>query len=232
MNRFTALVVSALVVAASSQAQAYDAQCVGVLTGTWDNIVVPPGATCSLLEATVLGNVKALEKSRLRIDRSTVLGNLEGDKADIVQVFFSDVRQQISITGGGPAEAPAPLFNVCGFGMDFTPCEVLIAAVNVEEGNVQISKTVGSVLIQRLDVHRGNVKVEDNVIAAHELFFLDNSTVAQNLQIFKNIGPGNKFVQGNRVGENLQCFENEPPFVGRFNTAGQAEGQCAMTEVP
>jgi hypothetical protein len=44
--------------------------------------------------------------------------------------------------------------------------------------------------------------------------------------VFKNAGPGEKTVQANTVREALQCFENEAPFVGGTNTAGQAEGQC------
>jgi hypothetical protein len=99
-------------------------------------------------------------------------------------------------------------------------------------GFVQVEKMVGSVLFQRLAVLRGNVKVEDNFLPAHEIFFLDNSFVAQNLQIFKNRGLGIKLVQGNTVDENLQCFENAEPFVARFTTARQAEGQCATAAVP
>jgi hypothetical protein len=46
---------------------------------------------------------------------------------------------------------------------------------------------------------------------------------------------GGKKVKGrkvtpNRVGENLQCFENDPPFIGQPNVAKQAEGQCGATQ--
>jgi hypothetical protein len=235
-NRFLLLVAvlasGALVVLSPSNAEANDTECVGALTGTFDNVIVPPGQTCILTNATVGGNVKALEASRLSINRSTVHGNVETEKSDIFQILFSTVRQQVSIKGGGPAAPPAPLFNVCGFGIDFTPCEVLILATTVEEGNVHIEKMAGSIVIQALSVPLGNVKIEENSIEVPELFLLDNATVGQNVQIFKNTGAGNKFVQNNRVGENLQCFENDPPFVAQFNMARQAEGQCASPVVP
>jgi hypothetical protein len=174
----------------------------------------------------VFGNVKALEDSRLRISRSTVGGNVEGTKADIVQIFFSSVRENFLIREGGPAAAPAPLFNVCGFGIDFTPCEALIVGTTVEFGGIHIEKMVGSILMDAVTV-RGNVKVEQNVIAAPELLFLQNVRVDENLQVLKNTGSGNKILLGNRVGQNLQCFENDPPFVAAGNMATSAEGQCA-----
>jgi hypothetical protein len=171
-----------------------------------------------------LGNVKALENSRLLIRDSNVQGNVEGDKADIVQIFFSTVREYILIKEGGPAEPPAQELNVCGPGANFTPCEALIVGTTVELGGIQIEKMIGDVLIAAVTV-QGNLKVEDNFISG--LLSIRNAAVAGNLQVFKNMGPGAKFVQGNSVGQNLQCFENEPPFVGQGNTAGHAEGQCA-----
>jgi len=74
------LMSAALVVLLPSTAEADDTPCTGTMTGgTFDNVVVPPGATCVLIEATVLGNVKALEDSRLRVDFSDIGGNVEGE---------------------------------------------------------------------------------------------------------------------------------------------------------
>jgi hypothetical protein len=138
------LMSAALVVLLPSTAEADDTPCTGTMTGgTFDNVVVPPGATCVLIEATVLGNVKALEDSRLCIDFSDIGGNVEGDKADVVQIFGSDVRGQISIKEGGPAVGPAPEFQVCGNGMDFTTCEVSIAGGNVFFGGIRSRRWLG-----------------------------------------------------------------------------------------
>ena len=221
------LMSAALVVLLPSTAEADDTPCTGTMTGgTFDNVVVPPGATCVLIEVTVLGNVKALEDSRLRIDFSNIGGNVEGDKADVVQIFVTDVRGQISIKEGGPAVGPDPNFQVCGFGMDFTTCEVAIVFGNVFFGGIQVEKMVGSVLIAGVRV-RENVKVEANVVAAHEILFLQNNRVQGNVEVFKNTGDGNKQVLGNSVQQSLQCFENDPPFFAAGNIAGNAQGQCA-----
>jgi hypothetical protein len=79
----------------------------GVLTGTFDNVVVPPGARCTLENSFVQGNVKALESSQLVIENSNVRGNVVGDKADLVQVNVSTVRESISIKEGGPPLPPS-----------------------------------------------------------------------------------------------------------------------------
>ena len=50
--------------------------------------------------------------------------------------------------------------------------------------------------------------------------------VTGNMGVLKNSGDGDKQVVGNTVGQNLQCFDNTPPFLGGPNTAGKAEGQC------
>src|SRR5687768_18568325 len=112
MNRLEciiAMVISAaLVLVLPSNAEADDTACVGALTGTFDNVIVPPGQVCHLTNSMVWGNVKALEGAQLRIDHSHINGNVEGDKADIVQLFFTVVREQISIKEGGPAATVLP----------------------------------------------------------------------------------------------------------------------------
>jgi hypothetical protein len=60
-----ALVAATVILIMPSAATASDSTCVGLLTGTHDNVVVPPGAACTLVGATVEGNVKALERSTL-----------------------------------------------------------------------------------------------------------------------------------------------------------------------
>lgn len=226
MKRLILVVVvasAALVVVVPSSAEAGDTLCEGDMTGTFDNVIVPSGAVCHLTDATISGNVKALEDSRLRIENSTVGGNLEGDKADIVQLFFVTVREQISIKEGGPGtQDSSGTFNVCFPGA--TPCEALIVGGEVEEGGIQIEKMVGDVLVASVDV-AGNLKLEENSITG--LFRVGDSTVGQNLQVSKITGSTNKVIQENTVGQSLQCFDNDSPFAALFNTAGTAEGQCA-----
>jgi hypothetical protein len=216
------LATALLAVVLAKPAWADDTQCVGFLTGVHDNVVVPPGATCFLNNATVNGNVKALQDSRLFMTGDTVFGNVEGDKAENVSVRNSVVRQNILIKEG---ETPGPGFN-----------DAIVCATTVQEGNIQVEKMAGEIVIGAFQafcqpniVEKGTIKVEDNLVVGGAFFGLQirQNQVAQNLQVFKNKGPGApKVVQGNTVGQDLQCFENDQPFIGGPNAAQKAEGQC------
>jgi hypothetical protein len=234
---FATLVAAAITLVPAVPASADDTVCTAVLGGTHDNVVVPPGARCTLFGATVRGSVKALENSQLVITGgSTIHGNVEGDKADLVQVNFSTVRQNVTIKEGGEAPPPFPAFTMFCFGGG--PCESHLTGATILEGNVQIEKMVGDVVIGAffpVTVAKGSVKVEENVVTpAAGLFQIAsfaaaNNFIAQNLQVFKNTGPGSpKSVFNNTAGESIQCFENSPPgtFVGGPNTAPKKEGQC------
>ena len=204
-----------------------DTPCAGALPpGIYDNIIVPPGASCTLSASVVLGNVKALENSQLVIISSNVRGNVEGDKADLVQVNFSLVRENILIKEGGPAPIVPPGGFFCP--PAFSSCEALVFHTIVEEGNVQIEKMVGTVWVGDNSIQKGNIKIEENFIPLDEILVIGANKIAQNLQVFKNTVPGGKFVDTspNTAGESIQCFENSPPFLGGPNIAPKKEGQC------
>jgi hypothetical protein len=204
--------------------------CVGIFTGVFDDVLVPAGTFCWLMNAVVNGNIKALENSALVVQRSQVHGNIHGDKADAVQLTNNRVGGSIHITQGGVGA--------------FLLFEVLICDTHLPAGNIQVEKMRGSFGIglvptrpdviafcgggpqgNRLD--KGNVKVEDNfVLARVQGMDIRQNIIRQNLQVFKNVGPGPKFVQGNTAGESVQCKENAPLFVGGPNAAQTREGQC------
>ena len=187
-----------------------DVRCTGTLTGTFDNVTVPVGATCTLVNSTVEGNVKALEDARLFMSDNHVRGNVEGDKARIVQVSGGTVDGNIQIKdGSSPSELGA----------------AVTGGTVVTGGDIQIEKmSTGRVLVEDARVLKGNIQITENV-AGTAIEILRND-VAQNLQVFKNRGGGSKSVTGNAVGQDLQCKENLAPFAGGPNTAGETEGQC------
>lgn len=199
-----------------------DFECVGTVTGTFDNIVVPPGGFCIVTNAVVRGNIKALRDALLAVSNSQVGGSIYGDKADVVQLNNNLVLGNIEIAEGGPhiqfAEA-----TVCG--------------TTLPNGNIKIIKMTGTVSLSparfcgRVNVlTKGNATVEDNDITPFGFFtkVLDvrSNSIAQNLQVFKNTGSNPKTVQLNTAGESIQCKENEAPFVGGPNTAPKKEDQC------
>jgi hypothetical protein len=183
-------------------------QCVGGMSGTFDNVEVPPGGFCVLSNSTVRGNVKALQASRLHVFNGTnVRGNVEGDKAAVVQVHNSTIGGNIHIAEGvSPNEYGAQIVGTV-----------------VETGNIKIEKmNTGVIEVLQAEVLKGNIQLVEN---RTELLSVRFNAVAQNVQIFKNVN-GRGEVNFN-TGESVQCLENSEPFIGGPNTlASKREGQC------
>lgn len=193
-----------------SRSSGGDVRCTGTLTGSFDEVIVPVGATCTLAGSTVKGNVKALENARLFMSDTHVGGNVEGDKAAVVQVSGGTVDGNIQIKDG-------------------TSSGELGAAVTggtiVTGGDIQIEKmNTARILVADARVLKGNIQIVENSTSG-SLEILRNH-VAGNLQVFKNRGGGNKVVSGNTVSQDLQCKENSSPFTGGPNSAGETEDQC------
>ncbi len=111
-----------------------------------------------------------------------------------------------------------------------------MCGTDLPEGNIQLEKNTGNVFAGGSNCEgfgdgntlpKGNIKVEENTITPiYTLLEITGNSVGGDVLVFKNQGPGTKLVENNTVAQNLQCFENEPPFVGGPNMAGKAEGQC------
>jgi hypothetical protein len=201
-------------------ASANDTNCIGSITGFHDNVVVPEGATCTIFGAQIKGNVKALEDSILNISGATTVGgSIDADKPDNTQIFGAGnvVRGNIQVKEGGNGVQGV---SVCG--------------VTMPDGNIQIEKMNGGIFVGGSGcaafgggniLRKGGIKVEENfVTAAFGLRIGQNR--ADQIQVFKNKGPGAKTVTGNTVRQNLQCQKNKAPFVGGPNTARHKQGQC------
>lgn len=188
--------------------------CVGVAPpGTYDNVVVPPGAQCTLNGSTIRGTVKALEDSRLFMNTDIVHGNVEGYVASAVILQNSTVYGNVHIIEGhDPVVQSAVVFR------NILP-----------NGNIQVEKgrfPFGDWVVSRNTLQKGNIKVEAN----QSIFggFTRFNDVAQDVQVFKNTEDA-IFVEFNVIGENLQCNENVVAiFSGQPNVVGgNAEDQCA-----
>jgi hypothetical protein len=185
--------------------------CVGVLTpGTYDNVEVPPGASCFLTNSTILGSVKALEHARLFMFNDQVRGNVDGDKAAGVQVAASRVGGNIQIKEGT---------NPFEFGV------AVYAGTVLDQGNIQVEKMNTGILIVTTRLEKGSIKIEENTTTS-ALFEVTSNSVSGNIQIFKNSGSASKLVSANIAGGAIQCFENQLPFIGGPNTAPTKQGQC------
>jgi hypothetical protein len=244
MKKLLALTVVALAggLVAVSSAAAVDTLCTGLMEGgTYDNIVVPPGAICRVRMAQVNGNVSALENSLLVIVDSNIRGNITGSRADAVQVVGSFVSGNISIRDGGPG--PETLLE--GFGcpllasspLGFVSCEALVFRTIVDSGHVHIERMVGSIGVGESQIRRGSLQVKDNTVPAGETLLVISGMiglpVSNNIDVSRNTGAGDKFVSGVVAGGQIQCKDNSTPFStnapseGGTNTSRKTKDQCS-----
>src|SRR5687768_15135977 len=88
-----------------SVASAGDTECVGGLSGVHDNVIVPPGASCTLTGATVAGTVKAQQDAQLFASDNVVAGNIIGDKAEVMDLRRNTVGGSIDVKEGETDDA-------------------------------------------------------------------------------------------------------------------------------
>jgi len=199
-----------------------------IVTGPHDNIVVPPDAVCVLEAAIVAHDVTAFAGSRLFIYSSSIGGNVTGLSARVVQLATeTTVGGNVDVRNAGDVVYP------------FASCAVQDTEV---QGDVSCTKNnPGSPIIrgvaagtppadepppaQPVTIH-GNVTLEGNFILPGHVMLLELTTIGKNADVNKNTGGGHKSVQGNTVGNKLDCKKNDPPFIGGPNVAGKAKGQC------
>lgn len=188
-----------------------DDRCTGVVAGgTYENIKVEEGSTCTLRGVTVSGNVVALKNARLIVEDSRVEGNIQGENAAVVHVRGGLLGGSLQIHEG---------VSNGELGVSITGGTVLT------QGNIQVTKMrTDRILIADAVLEKGNLQVEENAVTGS--LEVARNRVAQNLEVRKHQGGAAKLVRDNTVGQKLSCKENASPFVGGPNAAAEAEGQC------
>jgi hypothetical protein len=187
-----------------------DYYCSSTVTGSFKNVFVREGATCTLESAVVSGNILAKQGARLFVHETTTDGNIDGVEAAILQVRGGRLEGSIQAQDGQSAGQ--------------TGIRIYGGTV-LTQGNITIQKmNTGTLSITDAQLLKGNIQVQENRVG-QRLELLRNR-VAQNVEVFVNSGPGSKEVSGNTVQQKLSCKENTRPFVGGPNAAGDVEGQC------
>jgi hypothetical protein len=193
-----------------------EVHCIGFLIGgTFQNVTVPTGTFCSLQDAVLTGNLKALPGSQLSTLNNTIAGDIQADKALFVDLVGDRVGGNIEIVDGNPEGS-----SQAGF-LDYR-----VRGATVFQGNIHIIKNRGNVFVEQNVLDKGNIKVEDNFNLI-QLLVQDNQ-VPGNIQVFKNSGSGPKVVRDNVAGQAIQCWENVPILFAEGNVAPKLEGQCAV----
>ena len=147
-----------------------DTECTTTLVGgTYDNVVVPDGEVCFLIDATVDGNVDALKGSIFLMLRGTVDGNISGSEADGVFV------NQVTLPNGNVQIVKSADFSVVQLSI-------------LEKGNIKVEENNADgrgTRVRGNDVAQ-NIQVYKNAGLAVRVF--DNDA-GESIQCFDNILP-------------------------------------------
>jgi hypothetical protein len=233
--------------ASASLAEARDLQCSGVSKGkTYDDVTVPRGAACTLIDSTVRGNVRALKGAYFQATRTAVRGDVEGRQ---VQTIFIDTGSRVSGSVEADRAVQFFVFNST-VGEDIEPERtretVQICGNTVRRGNIEVRTSgpdksvppgqrpgtdilVGDPLA---DGCRGNVVKRGDIVVTRNFadieFVLRGNTVRKgDLHVSRNNGPAPKLVQGNTGGGRLTCRGNSLLTASGNSRWGRKLGQCA-----
>jgi hypothetical protein len=182
--------------------------CEGTLPpGVYEKILVLPGATCFLSNSVITRDVTALPRSSLVMVDNQVGGSIESHNATQVIVRRGTVAGSVRIKGGGFPGVAASVNEVTVTGGDISVENVFSNIIFVGSNQV----TNGGILASR------NESLSD--------FQMQFNTVARDIEVYRNIGPGVKIVSLN-ASQAVRCEGNAQPFIGGPNFAAAREGQC------
>ena len=160
----------------AAPAAAEERTCRGTIGAvTVDNLRVPQGATCTLNGTLVKGTVKVERNAVLRANRVRVVGNVQGENAQRVEVSGgSRVGGSVQVKqGGGASVLDSQITGDIQYDANSSSLE---ASRNRVGGSVQVFQ------------NRGGVRIASN-------------TIDGNLQCKENVPPpvgGGNVVQGNK----------------------------------
>jgi hypothetical protein len=197
-------------------------ECTGSFSGaTFNDLVIPEGASCTLVSSVVNGNIEVRKNAMLEFDGQVeVFGNISATQpnsfiSQLNVIGANKIHGNLSIEGVGDS-----FFAVVICGSQFDK-NVSISGVTTwlalggpncaagGEGN-----TIGK-----------NLDISDNLNLT--TFVIAQNNIGKNASIDNNLGPANKTVNNNQVGKNLSCSSNQSPFAASGNTAQHLSGQCA-----
>jgi hypothetical protein len=129
-----------------------DQRCTAIVVGgSYDNVTVPEGSTCTLRGVTVRGNVVALKNARLFVEDSRVDGNIQGENAAVVHVRGGRLGGNLQVQEG---------VSTGELGVSITGGTVLT------QGDIQIAKVrTGQIVVADAVLDKGNLQLEENEVA-------------------------------------------------------------------
>jgi hypothetical protein len=197
-----------LIGGAAPVAASHSTACTGTLTGDFERIDVPDGATCVLEDATVQHSVTVGAGATLITDDTTIKQNVRGRGAASVRLIDTDILGNITLS------RTTGRIVIGNDGCAVDP---------IAGGNIHLFDNFGSIAICQMSV-RNNILLQNN---DGRLALFDNrvgnnrNTVRGNIQLARNDASdtGIFIVRANSA-ERLSCRDNAPDPRLQNNTAG------------
>lgn len=179
--------------------------CTGTLTGSYDRLVVPAGATCTLQGATVTGNVTVNGGGSLVTMNTTIGGNVMSRGAETVRLINTSVSGNIMVS------RTTGVVRIGSKG-----CRVDPQAA----GNLMLKWNLGNVAVCDMSIGHNLA-----VFGTAGRVGLYRNTVGNNTLVFRNTGLANR-VRSNTIRGNLNCRGNTNKVISARNSAAHIMGQC------
>lgn len=195
MKRLAAglLAIFGILLATASAARAADTRCVGELSdvAVTGDLVVPDGASCTLYDVTVRGNVRVGSDAALRVFHGVaILGDVQSDHCDYASFEPSSAAARISVVG-----------NVEIHHCRETSGKIFTAGRVVISGNFACHDNSAPCFGVALTIG-GNAQVDRN---SGGISYLEGNTVSGDLQCVGNTGVADygspNTVAGQKLGE-------------------------------
>lgn len=175
---FAGLCLSAVSLLLPAVAFGDEINCTGTLRGSFDNVNVPPGRNCTLIDSRVQGSIYVRGNATLNVYRTSIKGNIQSEGARYVRLHGSGVNLDGSVQ------------------IKYATAASSIAAGTWIGGSVQYEENTGSLSISGARVGQ-DVQIFNNWGGASVF----NNTINGNLQCKESDPPptgGGNAVGGNK----------------------------------
>ena len=179
-------------------------------------------------------NVTVPEGETCVIEHSTVLGNVtarERSRLTMLNVHVGEnvhglkaavVHMTAVPIGAGSVGAN---IHIQGAESPTTLFSVMVNSIEVLRGNIHVEgNNAGGIGVFNNSVMVGSILIMDNDAAIFNT--IQDNRMGQHLIVMGNGGPGPKAVNNNYPQGKVICFRNDEPFVGGPNFAQSSMGQC------
>lgn len=137
--------------------------CIGTLRGSFDNVNVPAGRTCTLVDSRVQGSVYVRGNAALNVQRTVIIGNVQAEGARFVRLQGGNVSVNGSVQikyGTGASSVAAG--TIIGGSIQYEENTGALSVSGARIGqDLQVFKNFGGASIFS-NVINGNLQCKEN----------------------------------------------------------------------